>query len=186
MSKIYNIVKEAINKNMQIKLQAAHYYLNSSNINKFSSLLLKKAVAAKQGNVKIIKKIDSFEDYIDMVKANTTSIYEPVLPETKNFRIIAEDNSLSEIDVVSSLLKIKERFIEAGFKCELIKTNKKYGIRCHSNEDYNTDKLYSFASEITRGININLNDLKVGKLKRFKYSLDDNGHQDVIINVGGL
>ena len=108
MSKIYNIVKEAINKNMQIKLQAAHYYLNSSNINKFSSLLLKKAVAAKQGNVKIIKKIDSFEDYIDMVKANTTSIYEPVLPETKNFRIIAEDNSLSEIDVVSSLLKIKE------------------------------------------------------------------------------
>jgi len=186
MNNIYNLVKEAIDKKMQVQLSATHYYLNQKNINKFSKELLKKAIVININNNKVIKRLNTFDDYTKLVKSGITSIYEPVTHNTQNFRIIVSDKTLSEINIINSLSVIKDRFIGAGLNCDIIKTNNKYGLKCSSKENYSTDKLYSFASEITKGIQLDLNELKTGKLKRAGCSLDDNGNEDVIINIGEI
>ena len=183
VNNLYNIVKDAIDNKISLQLLSAQYYLNED-IACNARLLYKKAVAITNiSGTKIIHKIENYDDYLKIIKNGTISIYEPVVEKTKSFRlgIISE---LSKSQLLNSLTIIRDRLIEAGFVVDIIKYDGHYGIKCLSKKEYNTEKLYSFAAELTNGFDIDLSELKIGKLKRFYYSLDDNGNKDIIINIG--
>ena len=184
MNSLYNIVKEAVDNKVALQLLSAKYYLSEDIANDASNMLYKKAVATKNINgLKIIHKIESYNDYLNIVKNGTISIYEPIVEKTKSFRI-GISNELPKSQLLNSLVIIRNRLIEAGFIADIVKYDGHYGIKCLSKEEYNTEKLYSFASELTNGFDADLSELKIGKLKRFYYSLDDSGNKDVIINIG--
>lgn len=183
MTNLYNIVKEAIDNKIKIVLSSSRYYLKNDILDAASNMLYKKAVVIKGINSQVIHKINTFDDYVGAIKNGAISIYEPVDINTNSFRIKI-DNDLPKSQLLNTLKTIRNRFREAGFISDIIKYNEGYGIKCISNKQYNTDKLYSFASEITNGLNCNLSDLQIGNLKRCYYSLNDDGSNDIVINIG--
>jgi len=185
MTNLYNIVKEAIDNKIKIILSSSRYYLKNDILDAASNMLYKKAVVVKGINSQVIHKIETFDDYIGAIKSGAISIYEPVDVNTNSFRIKL-DNDLPKSQLLNSLKIIRDRLIEAGFVSDIIKYDGNYGIRCISNKQHNTDKLYSFASQITNGLNCDLSDLQVGNLKRCYYSLNDDGSGDVVINIGEI
>jgi len=179
---IFNIVKEAIDNKMKTIITSSIYYLKNTEVQ--SSLYNKAVVAETINNSKTIYKIANHEDYLRMAKSGTISVYEPIDAKISNFRILI--NADSKQEAFQNLSTIKSRFEEVGFSVDIIKSNNKYGLKCSSKELYNTNKLYSFAEEVTKGLSFDLSELKVGELKRFAHSLDSNGNKDTIINIGTI
>lgn len=185
MNNLYNIVKTAIDKNIQLSLTASKYYLSKAEA--ASNLLCKKAIVATNSDKsKTIYKINTYDDYIHIIKKGTVSIYEPVDSKTNSFRILFANDNLSTSETLSAIKIIADRFEEIGFKTNIIKSNGNFGIKCIAKTEFVTDKLYAFASDLTNGLNANLDELKFGKLKRFYYSLDDNGNEDANISIGTI
>lgn len=188
MNNIYEIVKCSIDNKMKTIMSSSKYYLSEDNIFNISNHIYKKAIIVKniKSDIKQMCSINNFDDYINIIKRGTISIYEPVDVNTDSFRIKLNNNSLKKSELFNCLVSIRNRFIEAGFITDIIKFDNCYGIKCISNKKYNTEKLYAFASEITNGLEPDLSDLKIGKIKRMYYSLNDDGSKDVIINIGQI
>ena len=140
MNSLYNIVKEAVDNKVALQLLSAKYYLSEDIANDASNMLYKKAVATKNINgLKIIHKIESYNDYLNIVKNGTISIYEPIVEKTKSFRI-GISNELPKSQLLNSLVIIRNRLIEAGFIADIVKYDGHYGIKCLSKEEYKTCK----------------------------------------------
>jgi hypothetical protein len=167
---LFNIVKEAINLKKDKMLDAKYYYKNMN----FEDYDYMKGKMFAIIDVNGIMKITKLENKNEIIKNNTISIYEPVNAITNNFSIKAKTNNLKDI------VNLCKKLNNLNINCDIYKTAKCYNIRCSCDNNLDTKILHSYIEGISDNIEINLNDLKVGKLKKAKFSLNEG----TLITIG--
>ncbi len=186
MHNLTKIVKTALNKKIEISLNSKDYYLNEDLLDRAVNLLYGKHVAFKDlENRLYTTKISSKDDYVKIIKTGAISIYEPVSTKTKYFTAWLNDG-LSKSECLNILSLSKSKIAETlNAKVDIIKSaaSNKYGFSCILNDEINTNEVISKLSFLDSYID--KRDLTIGNLKKFCYSLRDNGKKDIQIEISG-
>lgn len=166
---IYNLVKDAIDKKLNIK----YYYENLSfeDVNYIKNKTF--AVVDSNGIMKFAKVNKE-----SLINNKIVSIYEPVIANTNNFIIDFFD------DNIGNIVDVKNKLYSFGIDSNIYKFSNKYELRCFSYENINLNIILPYVESITNGMNVNLNSMKVGKMKRLSFSLDKNGNEGTLIRIG--
>lgn len=186
MHKLSTIVKTALNKKIEVSINSKDYYLNEDLLDRAVSMLCGKNIAFKDlGNKLYTTKISSKEDFVNIVKNGAISIYEPVSFDTKYFTLWL-DNNLSKKDGFKILsLSINRLKSELNASIKIVKKANSdiYGIKCYilDNENKNVNDIIAKLSFLDKYID--KKELIVGNLKKFCYSLNDNGCKEMEIDI---
>jgi hypothetical protein len=172
--------QDSIKQSQQPQQKAGAYYFG--NLSTAADMLKNKTIAVKFANNDsfFVKEIKASSDIADLVNGDITSIYETVSTKTDSFRI-SFDKKYNKNEIFAAARILCKKLNNIGFNAVLAKNDNDYFIKCISTEKHNTAKLYSYASNITNGLSMDLSDLMFGKMKKYYFSLSDNGKQDVII-----
>jgi len=171
---VYNITKKAITDKKDKVLNAYYYY---NNLNNDDAEYIKNKTFATI-NVDGIMKASKIKDKKCLTDKKIIALYEPVKANIRDFTIDIFDNNLNKIATLCK--KIEKLNIETN----IYKYTDKYEIRCHSKEDLDTNTMLLYLEGITYETNVNLNNLKIGKLKRVSFSLDLNKSEGTLIRIG--
>ncbi len=184
-TELHNIIKAAINDKKEILLKARYYYTRNTTKEQSLNLLHKKGVATSNIDGVILNTcvVNNMGSYLNMIENGAISIYEPVAPTTKSFRITF-NNMENKNELFATMQLVANKLNKIGFDTVIVKSNNKYQIKCLSATEFDTNTLYSIASNIIAPLsNVDLSELKPGKLKVFYFSLDKFGNEDTIIFI---
>ena len=181
--------KEALFKKLY-KKAIEHY---SYDLNQFKAKSIFKSGAPlavrKIGNENLeVRYVLSETALENIVKTGAISFYEPVREYTDFFRIRFTKSSKKED--LSHILVIAKKINNLGFDTKIKKSRNDgtFILECSSIENekiYKTAEILKKAENLTKSVvGSDLSDLIFGKLKRCAFSLDDNGNDDIIIEVG--
>jgi len=173
-SVVYDIVREAIEQKKDKVLTAKYYYdyISSEDVNYITNKTF--AAVGIDGLMKLAK----INDKQSLMDEKIISLYEPVIANTKAFRIEVFDGDLKNI------MKICNKLSEADIDSDIYKFANRYEIKCKAKEEIATNSMLTYLENITSEMKVNLNDLKMGKLKRVYFSLDASGEEGTFIKIG--
>jgi len=171
---IYEIVKKAIDEKKDSIITAKYYYENLNSDD--ASYLKDKTFAAVDVNG--IMKISKIKDENSIVENNIMSLYEPVVGVTKNFTIGVFSNELADV------VRVSNKLGKMGIGSDIYKFADRYELRCNSRNELSTKVMLEYLDSITSDMKVDLSNLKIGKLKRLSFSLDNNGNEGTLIRVG--
>lgn len=171
---VYNLVKQAIENKKNKILNAKYFYENMDCVD---AEIIKNKTYAVVGVDRMMKfaKIDNKKSIVDN---KFISIYEPVISKTNSFIVKLFDDNLSKI------VDVSKKISKLNIQTNIYKFADRYEIRCNSNDEFDTKTILSYIEGITNTMKVNLDSLKIGKLKRLSFSLDEQGEEGTLISIG--
>ncbi len=177
---LFDIVKSAIDKKCETILACNKYYLSDDILKQSASLSNKAVISKNYEGLLDIHKISNKDDYINMIKMGSVVIYEIVESEINSFRIKFASSNKNELFPI--VRKLINKFEEINIKSCFVKNSSGYELKCYSDEKIKTNNIYKIAYDLDKKY-IDLSNLFVGKINKCYYSLDDCGHNDVVIDI---
>jgi len=171
---VYNLVKDAI-ENKKDKILTAKYYYETMDC--LDAEMLKNKTYAAIGADGIMK-VSKIDDKDSIVNQKIISMYKPVLGKTNDFIVEIFDKDLKRV------VELSEKISKLNIETSIYKFASRYEIKCNSNEELDTKTILSYIEGVTSDMKVNLDSLKVGKLKRVSFSLDRNGEEGTLISIG--
>jgi len=171
---VYELVKKAIENKKNKILNAKYYY---ETMDYFDSEIIKNKTYAAIDINGIMKfaKIDNKESIIDN---KLISLYEPVISKTNSFIVKLFDKDFSKI------VEVSNKISNLNINTVIYKFADRYEIKCNSEKHLDTKLIFSYIEGITNAMKTNLDNLKIGKLKRLSFSLDKEGKEGTLISIG--